>query len=265
MMKITTHAKRRSRDLQIKHHIKFCFQLIIWTLLNTRDDSTTGKAMKTIMILVVIYNLCVVIRYRKDPKRETVINNLALDLSISWALQSSIDITSFEKHLESSSGHTPSVYPLVKYRFKIKGVSFWLHGFCGLWEGWDPIIRINHISWVVGVTPTDRPVGPQSLCNRNFGGVFVLSLCFLDLPVLVGAFVIGLSQISSFLSLDWIYPLLSETGGIMDPTNGNCCSTWLQQRHEYYILITPGCRQSVNVLNLLDLTSRRHRRHGSRK
>ena len=40
-----------------------------------------------------------------------------------------------------------------------------------------------------------------SFCNRcvieAFGGVFVLSHCFLDIYVGVGAFVIGLSQISS--------------------------------------------------------------------
>ena len=52
------------------------------------------------------------------------------------------------------------------------------------------------------VTPTNYP---KSVRNRFvievFGGVFVLSRCFLDFSVGVGAFVIGLSQISSF-SLD---------------------------------------------------------------
>ena len=44
-----------------------------------------------------------------------------------------------------------------------KCVSFWLHGFCGEWEGWDPVNRFNHTSGVAIVTPTDRPwVGPQS-------------------------------------------------------------------------------------------------------
>ena len=41
-------------------------------------------------------------------------------------------------------------------------------------------------------------VGPQSLCNRSFGGVFVLLRCFLDFSGVVGAFVIRLRQISSF-------------------------------------------------------------------
>ena len=51
------------------------------------------------------------------------------------------------------------------------------------------------------VTPTDRP---KSVRNRRvievFGRVFVLSRCFLDFFVGVGAFVIGLSQISFFFS-----------------------------------------------------------------
>ena len=51
------------------------------------------------------------------------------------------------------------------------------------------------------VTPTDRP---RSVCNRCaievFGGVFVLSRCFVDFSVGVGAFGIGLSQISSSFS-----------------------------------------------------------------
>ena len=33
---------------------------------------------------------------------------------------------------------------------------------------WDPVNRFNHTSWVAIVTLTDRPVGPQSLCNRRF-------------------------------------------------------------------------------------------------
>ena len=50
-------------------------------------------------------------------------------------------------------------------------------------------------------TPTDRP---KSVCNRCVIEVlvafFVLSRCFLDVSVGVGAFVIELSQISSFFS-----------------------------------------------------------------
>ena len=54
---------------------------------------------------------------------------------------------------------------------------------------------------MTAVTPTDRH---KLVCNRCviqvFGGVFMLSRCFLDFSVGVGTFVIGLSQISSFFS-----------------------------------------------------------------
>ena len=51
------------------------------------------------------------------------------------------------------------------------------------------------------VTPTDRPKSVRNGCVIEFcSGVFVLSVCFLDFSVGVGAFVIGLSQISSFFS-----------------------------------------------------------------
>ena len=48
-------------------------------------------------------------------------------------------------------------------------------------------------------TPTDRPKSVRiRLVIEVFGGVFVLSRCFLDFSVGVGAFVIGLCQISPF-------------------------------------------------------------------
>ena len=63
-------------------------------------------------------------------------------------------------------------------------------------------VRFNHTSGVAVVTPTDCP---KSVCSRCvievFGGVFVLSGCSFDFSVSVGAFVICLSQISSFFSL----------------------------------------------------------------
>ena len=47
------------------------------------------------------------------------------------------------------------------------------------------------------VTPTDHPKSVRNRCVIEvFGGVFALSYCFFDLSVGVGAFVIGLSQIS---------------------------------------------------------------------
>ena len=62
-----------------------------------------------------------------------------------------------------------------------------------------PVNQVNHISWVTVVTQTDRP---KSVCNHYvielFVALFVLSLCTFDISVGVGAFVIGLSQISSF-------------------------------------------------------------------
>ena len=64
-----------------------------------------------------------------------------------------------------------------------------------------PVNQVHHTSLVAVVTPTDRPT---SVCNRCvielFVALFVLSLCPFDISVGVGAFVIGLSQISSFCS-----------------------------------------------------------------
>ena len=66
-----------------------------------------------------------------------------------------------------------------------------------------PVNQVNHTRWVAVVTPTDRPKSVRKpLCNRTFFvALFVLSLCPFDISVGVRAFVIGLSQISSFFSL----------------------------------------------------------------
>ena len=70
------------------------------------------------------------------------------------------------------------------------------------WESWDPINRFNNTSLLAIVTPTDRPKSVRNRCVIEvFSGIFVLSCCFLNLSVGVGAFVIGLSQVSPF-SLD---------------------------------------------------------------
>ena len=77
-----------------------------------------------------------------------------------------------------------------------KRVSFWLHSCCvsgkvGL------VNQANHTSWVAVVTPTDRPKSARNRCVIElFVALFVLSLCPFD----ISAFVIGLSQISSFFS-----------------------------------------------------------------
>ena len=68
-------------------------------------------------------------------------------------------------------------------------------------EGRDPVNRFNHTSWVAIATPTDRPKSVRNRCViEGFGGAFVLSCCVLGLSVGIEAFVIRLSQISSFFS-----------------------------------------------------------------
>ena len=52
------------------------------------------------------------------------------------------------------------------------------------------------------VTPTDRPKSVRNRCLIElFVALFVLSFCHFVISVGVGAFVIGLGKISSFLSL----------------------------------------------------------------
>ena len=64
-----------------------------------------------------------------------------------------------------------------------------------------PVNRLNHTSWVTVDTPTDCPESVHNRCVIElFGDVFVLSRCPFDISVGIGAFVIGLSQISSFFS-----------------------------------------------------------------
>ena len=66
-----------------------------------------------------------------------------------------------------------------------------------------PINQVNHTSWAAVVTPTDRLKSVRNRCVIElFVALFVLSLCPFDISVGVGAFVIGLSQISSFFSFD---------------------------------------------------------------
>ena len=60
---------------------------------------------------------------------------------------------------------------------------------------------VNHTSWVAVVTQTDRPKSVRNSCLIElFCGVVCIVLCPFDISVGVGAFVIGLGQISSFLS-----------------------------------------------------------------
>ena len=58
---------------------------------------------------------------------------------------------------------------------------------------------VNHTSWVALVTPTDRPKSVRNRCLIElFCGVVCVVTCPFDISVGVGAFVIGLGQISSF-------------------------------------------------------------------
>ena len=65
-----------------------------------------------------------------------------------------------------------------------------------------PKNRFNHTSWEAAVTQTYRPKSVRNRCViKGFGGVSVLSCCFLAFSVGAGAFVTGLSQNSSFFFL----------------------------------------------------------------
>ena len=90
-----------------------------------------------------------------------------------------------------------------------------------------PENQVNHTSWVAVVTPADRNKWVRNRCVIElFVALFVLSLCPFDISVGVGAFVIGLSQISSFYSCSkliilafvWcsdLFPLLSTFWCVM--------------------------------------------------
>ena len=102
-----------------------------------------------------------------------------------------------------------------RFIYKFLNVSFWLHGCCGEWESWARK-PFNHTSWMTVVTPSDRPKSVRNRCViEHFGDVFVLSCCLFDISDGIGAFVIGLSQISSFsllnpkqfLCLNWSYSI----------------------------------------------------------
>ena len=59
-----------------------------------------------------------------------------------------------------------------------------LQSFRGEWEGWDPVNRFKHTSWMDVVTVTDRPKSVRNHCGLEvIGGVLVLSFCFLEYAV----------------------------------------------------------------------------------
>ena len=57
-----------------------------------------------------------------------------------------------------------------------------------------PLTGLTTLAWWLSLTPTDRPKSVRNRCVIEVFG------CFLDFSVGVGAFVIGLSQISFFFS-----------------------------------------------------------------
>ena len=64
-----------------------------------------------------------------------------------------------------------------------------------------PVNWFNHTSWVAIVNPTDRPPSVRNRCAIVvLMAFFFVSCFFLDFSGGVGAFVIILSQISSFFS-----------------------------------------------------------------
>ena len=67
---------------------------------------------------------------------------------------------------------------------------------------------------MTAVTQTDRLKSVRNRCViKVFGGVFILSRCFLNFSVGVGVFVKGLSQISSFFSHNFVLRrILPESG-----------------------------------------------------
>ena len=74
--------------------------------------------------------------------------------------------------------------------------SFFLAGRLG-----SVLNRFHHTSWVAVVTLTDRPKSVHTRCVIEvFVGVFVLPLYVSEFSVGMEAFIIELSQISSFFS-----------------------------------------------------------------
>ena len=77
-------------------------------------------------------------------------------------------------------------------------------------------IPVNHTSWVALVTPTDRPKSVRNRCLIElFCGVVCVVICPFDISVGVGAFVIGLGQISSFLSLSFGFRIFCSYRGFL--------------------------------------------------
>ena len=85
-----------------------------------------------------------------------------------------------------------------------------------------PVNQVNHTSWIAVVTPTDRSKSVRNRCVIElFVVLFVLSRCPFDISAGVGAFVTGLSQISSFFYSYNFYEMHTELKfGMMIHTRG---------------------------------------------
>ena len=71
-----------------------------------------------------------------------------------------------------------------------------------------PVHQVNHTSWEAVLTPTDRPKSVHNRCVIElFCGVVCVAAWPFDISVGERAFVVGLSQISTFFSYG---PLFSD-------------------------------------------------------
>ena len=106
----------------------------------------------------------------------------------------------------------------------------------------------NHTSWVALVTPTDRPKSVRNRCLIElFCGVVCVVTCPFDISVGVGAFVIGLGQISSFLSEKrkrrisrysyLMKTLISSEYGLTISGHVTVLRQWLSEKNTDYIII----------------------------
>ena len=122
----------------------------------------------------------IIIKPQEYLQNITINNNLAKITKYHTMLITIIIPESF--HVDDFLGGPKAVWSAKKwaesFAFQLC-VSFWSHSFWSYWEGWNPVNRFNHTSWVAVVSPTDRHNLAHNRCVIEvFGSVFVLSLCF---------------------------------------------------------------------------------------
>ena len=142
----------------------------------------------------------------KGYVKERLRSSLRKFYSRYWDLPYGVSIEHLQRERRANRGRlllrTPGPVPLLDLQvFKCWDQSLLNLSFFRTFGKVGPVNQVNHTSWVAVVTPTDRPKSVRNRCLFElFVALFVLSLCPFDISVGVGAFVIGLSQISSFLS-----------------------------------------------------------------